>query len=563
MLLALPIAAFLLLWTSFSALEVGAAGAELGRARPSFLAAAVTWGGFLALTTEALSLGHWITRPWVTTVWAVGVGAAGLLAWRVGELRQLRQGARHWLMSRTKGLYLWAYLVAGLLVGSLLFVAWISPPNNTDSLLYHMSRVAHWQQNASLAHYPAAYSTQLWAQIWAELTILQFKILLGSDHASNLVQWFSMLGCLVGVGSIARLLGGHRAGAWLAAAFVFSLPLGILESTSTQNDYVAAFWLIVFAYFVLLSKRRPLTAVEWVSMSAALGLGVLTKATVYLFAFPLAAWLLVPQFVNGKRLHSALAGVGLAVSILVLNLGYFARDVITFGGPFGSADWTLSKIASDWPGQIIIGPMQQILLNGATPSERFTQALVDVEKSIAGALGVAKSPFTLIWAWNNEDYAGSPLHVLLITVTILAVIWLYRRSSARRKDSLILQYAFVSSAAFLLFSWLSFFAAQNVRYQVPAFVLFAPLVGVTGELVLSRRWTWTVIGGLAMLSVPWILFNQSRPIVSWRPRTRVNSIFLEFAHTATLRQLARAFGTLHRGSRHNPRLGLSADRPGD
>lgn len=222
-----------------------------------------------------------------------------------------------------------------------------------------------------------------------------------------------------------------------------------------------------------------------------------------------------------------LSAFGLGLVILFLNLGYFARDVKTFGGPFGSADWTQSRIATTWPGQIVIGPMRQVLLNAATPSERLTQAVVEAEKSGEAALGVAKSPFTLTWAWNNEDYAGSPLHVLLVAATIMAVIWLYRRSQARRPNSLVLRYAGVSSGAFLLFSCLSFFAAQNVRYLVPAFALFAPLVGVVGESALSRRWAWSVIGGLAFLSVPWILFNQSRPIVSWRPRTRVNSIFLE------------------------------------
>ncbi len=491
------------------------------------MASAALWGVFLALTTELLSLFNSVTQPWLSAAWTVGLLASAILAWRSGWICFRLDGlARH--QYRLPGLpRLLGLVIAGVFAGALLVVAWVSPPNTTDSLLYHMSRVAHWQQAGSLAHYPASYNTQLWAQIWAETAILNFKLLLGSDLASNLVQWFSMLGCLVGVASIANLLGGRRAGAWLAAAFIFSLPLGILESTSTQNDYVAAFWLIVFAYFVVLSKTRPLAVVEWVSMSAALGLGVLTKATVYLYAFPLAAWLVIPQFVNGKRLSSALSGVGLGLSMLALNLGYFARDVITFGGPFGSADWTQSKIASDWPGQFLIGPMRQILLNGATPSERLTQALVEFERAIEGALGVAKPPFTLTWAWNNEDYAGSPLHVLLIAASILAMICLYRRSQARRANSFILQYAVVSSTAFLLFSWLSFFAAQNVRYQLPAFALFAPIVGVAGESFLSRRWIWVVIGGLAVMSVPWILFNQSRPIASWRPRTRVNSIFLE------------------------------------
>jgi hypothetical protein len=341
------------------------------------------------------------------------------------------------------------------------------------------------------------------------------------------VQWFSMLGCLIGVGAIANLLGSRKKGAWLAVVFLFSLPLGILESTSTQNDYVAAFWLVAFAYFVVLSKQRSLTGLEWMSMAVALGLGMLTKATIYIYAFPLAAWLLLPDLVQGNRLKAVLSAVGISLSILILNLGYWLRNMIAFGGPFGSSGWAQSRLATSWPGQILVGPMRQALLNAATPSVWLTQTIVNIEKSIEQVLGIPKSPFSLTWAWNNEDYAGNPLHVLLVAASILIVVWLWRRSQTRLPSGLVVQFALVSGFSFLLFSWLSYFAAQNVRYQVPAFALFAPLVGVAGEAVLPRRWTLALIGALALLSTPWVFFNQSRPILGWRPRTRVNSIFTE------------------------------------
>ena len=527
MLLALPVAAFFLLWYALAALGVGSKHAEIDRAVPSFLAAAAIWAAFLALTAEALSLVHGITQLGVALTWTAAVLATSFMAWRAAAYRRVGTAFQNWLSTQSSKGYLWPYAVAGGLVGALLVVAWVAPPNNNDSLLYHMSRVAHWEQNASLAHYPTAYNNQLWIQTWAEMTILHFKVLLGSDHASNLVQWFSMVGCLLGVGGTAKLLGARRAGAWLAAAFMFSLPLGILESTSTQTDYVAAFWLITFAYFVVLSRRRALTGLEWVGLTAALSVGVLTKATIYLYAFPLAAWFFLSQFLDGHRVQALVSGVGVGLSIVVLNLGYFVRDIITFGGPMGSAGWTQSRLANNWPGQFLIGPLRQILLNGATPSERVTQALVEAERFVERVLGVAKSPFKLTWAWNNEDFAGNPIHVLLIGVSLLAIIWLHRRARAQQASRVILAYAAVSISAFLLFSWLSSFSDNNVRFQVPAFALFAPLVGVAGDRSLSRRWAWSASAAAGRVFGAMDPLNQSRPLVSWRPRTRVNSIFLE------------------------------------
>ena len=73
---------------------------------------------------------------------------------------------------------------------------------------------------------------------------LNFQLLGRADIFSQLVQWSSMVRSMSCVFAIARLLGAPEAGVVLAVLFAATLPMGILQSFSTQNDYVVSFWLL-------------------------------------------------------------------------------------------------------------------------------------------------------------------------------------------------------------------------------------------------------------------------------------------------------------------------------
>lgn len=527
MLLTLPLLAFVLVWVGLASRAVGSHGIEVGSLRPSLLAAASLCGGYLALGTEALSLVHGITPFGVALLWSLAIAGAAFFGWRSHAQPWLAAWWKNRPWSKFDAVDAIGLGIAAILIGALLLLALLSPPNNTDSLLYHMSRVVHWQQNASLAHYPTAYNNQLWTQIWAEIAILHTTLLVGSDWAANLIQWAAMVGSIVAASMIAGLLGAGRMGRWLAAAFTLSLPIGILESTSTQNDYVAGFWLIAFTYFVVLATRRSLSRLEWLSMCTALGLGVLTKATIYLFAFPVAIWFLFIHLRRQGLRKATLSALGMASIIGVLNLGYWIRDIVTFGGPFGSAEWAGSKVPLNGLASYAVGPIRQILLNFATPSERATALIVSGQKTLEAWLGIADSTFRLTWAWNNEDFAGNPLHVFLVAASLIGILWLWRKYPNPGSDKLAETYALLSFLSFLTFSTLAKFSEHGIRYQIPIFIMFAPVVGFVAERFLPRRSLPVGALGLAVISLPWIFFNQSRPLITWRPRTRVNSVLIE------------------------------------
>ena len=74
-----------------------------------------------------------------------------------------------------------------------LATALISPPNNWDSMTYHMSRVEYWIQNKGIHFFTTNNPRQNVLAPFSEFFILHFQILSGSDIFANLVQWISLI----------------------------------------------------------------------------------------------------------------------------------------------------------------------------------------------------------------------------------------------------------------------------------------------------------------------------------------------------------------------------------
>ena len=72
-----------------------------------------------------------------------------------------------------------------LLVGGTFCVALLSPVQTYDSLSYHLSRVAHWAQNRSVAVYVTGIERQNMMGPFAEYAVLHLYILQGGDRLAG------------------------------------------------------------------------------------------------------------------------------------------------------------------------------------------------------------------------------------------------------------------------------------------------------------------------------------------------------------------------------------------
>ena len=200
-------------------------------------------------------------------------------------------------------------------------------------MTYHMSRVVHWIQDRSVANYPTHILRQLHQNPWSEFAILHFQVLSGSDRFANLIQWFSMIGTIVGVSLLAKQLGASSRGQILAAVISVTIPMGILQGSSTQNDYVVSFWLVCFIYYAILLKEnsKPLYLL---ATGAGLGLSILTKATAYIYAFPFMAWISL-SLIKSRHARGLLQIILIITTAFVINLGHYARNYDLYGSPLG------------------------------------------------------------------------------------------------------------------------------------------------------------------------------------------------------------------------------------
>lgn len=476
----------------------------------AFVLAAILISAGMALVTELLSVLGALTHPWVTLVWATCL--LGVVVYGLKQGRMRRGGSLVLESLRALRGLDWVFVSClGLLMTGLMLVTVRGAVSNFDSLNYHMSRVAHWTQNKSIGFYPTGILTQLVNPIWAEEAILHLRLLVENDQLSGLVQWGSMAGVLLCVSIISGELKAGRVGTRLALAFMASLPMGLMQASTPQNDYVLGFWLACVGTLVLISSRRALSHLERLCLGMALGLGLLTKGTAYPLVVPFILWLgwLIWERAGVRALVAQ--GSWIALCAVLLNAGYWLRNMAAFGGPLGPSRWVEQMTAGGYGlGSLAASLLTNVAMSFATPVQYVNDVLTQTIRTGLVPIDPRVSDFVLIWGWNHEDTAGQPLHWLLIFLAAAALLRLRRRLLNRA----VWAYLSATAASFVLLSAVVHFDIYGIRYQLPVMAMAAPMVGLAGEKVLSKCSVNVVACLLLVAAAPYVLFGRNRPLIA-------------------------------------------------
>jgi len=325
----LPLAAFLFLFLIFCTKNCW---------RSSFLKAAIVWASSLTIITEFLSFFKSLTFIWLLIVWSLIIIGLPFLYY---QLLQQRNQSRSKIQASK-----WNKVLNNLPLRVLFFgiafivvtvglIAVIAPPNTMDSMSYHMPRVMHWIQNHSVEHYPTSFTPQLFLAPWGEFAILHLQVLSGGDQYANMIQWFSMIGSILGSSLIAKQLGAKLYGQTFSAVLCATIPMGILQASSTKNDYVLAFWLTCMVYHILLTIKAEANKGNIWEIGLSFGLASLTKPTAYLYAFPFLIWLFFSKIKSLRwQLWKPISQI--AILALSINIFHFSRNLELFHSPFGT-----------------------------------------------------------------------------------------------------------------------------------------------------------------------------------------------------------------------------------
>jgi hypothetical protein len=450
--------------------------------RDSLLAASVLAGGWLVLGTELLGLSRAVRFGPVLLWWAVPALAMTIL------LARDRSGWREWLPGRprlARGEWL---LLAGVLfpLGWSLCQALLAPPNNIDSLSYHLPRQVYWMQQASVENYATSSLRQIAMPPLTEFAGLHLMVLTGSDRFHNLVQWTALVLTLGAVSLLTRRFGGTALAQLLSALWVATIPMAFLQASNTKNDVVVALWTCLLGVWVLrLATDDELPLRQAFLIGLAFGLLVLTKGTGLVFGLPIAGLMLV-LLLRRHRRRALPALLVMTFCVVALNAGALLRNHAAFGTPFPNdpaihgGQTLVNELVSGRA--LVSNAVRNVAPHLASPSAALNGALTRVVLDLHERLGLdVNDPRTTFLEGRfrgysftpaNEDYAAAPVHALMLLL-LLPGLALARSHDTRAPARMLL---LLAAAAFLLFCLALKWQVWHVRLVVALLALPAPVV---------------------------------------------------------------------------------------
>lgn len=482
-----------------------------GRDRPGSVTDAIlVWALVSYLTTEILSAIYSLAFVAFLLVWVAALGAVAVALRRAGANLRSLWPTEHSL-PRT---------IVVLFALVTLFIAATTVPNNWDSQAYHLPRIEHWLQDRSRAFYPSWNARQNEFGPVAEYLLLQSRALSGLDLYYPMIQWISMVGSAAAVFRITGQLGGTRTQCWIASVFLVTLPIGILESTSTQTDYVETTLLLIFITLGLEAiDRHPAPLVCLIGAAAAGLMSGLTKPIGFMLGAGFAVWFAIALSLG----VSAKIWVQRAAVIVIVSLVLVGPFVTRLARGANASDYQFSTSFG-------IRPMVDTLIRHVVSN--LALGVAEIDRPLLAAAEVATQRLGL-QAWRtdtsdpeyptytppegllvlHEDLGPNPLHTILLALALAIALW---RLPARPAHQSIYLLAWLGGLA--IFCSLIRFSMWEVRYHLPGFAAAAPLFGLAWPPAWeATRKTTALVLALTIAALPALIFNESRTLIPlWR-----------------------------------------------
>ncbi len=502
--------------------------------------------GLLVLITEVLSLFYALNYLCILLCWiAVFISNILYLYQQKNKLSIFYNQLKHDLNETFQKLnavnqYERWLLFSVLIILVLVFVQGIIyPPNNWDSMNYHLARIPSWISHQSVAHYPTNFTPQIYQPPFAEFVAMHFNILNRADYFSSAVQFLFLMFSIVVFVAIVENFSLNPTYKILAIFLALTIPEAILQATSTQNDVVVSFFVVTAFYFAIKSVEKT-SLKNAFFFGLAVGLGILTKGTAYIYMpailliFGITMIFRIVTTKNYKYfLYSLLAGC----MFLLVNIGFYTRNyqlTKSFLGvdnkEYGSysnekmnTKLMLSSMVKNVGVHIGLYHLKPLsILAANTIIQMHKMAGIDIDDPANNAFS---DKYATLYNPDHEDAAPNFIHLILITASLVIIII---KSFKRPTNFYAKLLAFTIIFQGLFFCFYLKYQPFHTRLHTSMFLLSVPLICYAISLIglnLKKAFYWSTpfIFAYAFIIV---LGNLNTPYNSKIKQSRYQKYFI-------------------------------------
>ncbi len=418
------------------------------------------------------------------------------------------------------------WMIIILLLSGLLFQGLIYPPNNWDSMTYHMARIVHWVQNNNVNYYPTSIIRQLYQPPFAEFFISQICILSKTDIWANFVQLFFLVSILYIMAGIARELGLPAYQQLLTLLLVITIPEVILQSSGTQNDVVLSYFIASSVYYCFTCYKKGFPG-QFLFLGLSIGLAILTKATAFIFLAPVVlvfALAVLLRELKRRQWGWVYKFLILILTVLMINCGFFYRNCMLSGNILGTtqSDNRLYANEEHTPSALISNITRNAALHYGVPvfselaenTVRMAHRWMRIDPENPGTTFAYYKDFKVNPYGTHEDYGANILQVSLILVIFIACLLFPRKA---KKE--ILSYFLLIILMFLLFCFYLKWQPWHCRLHTPLFILITPVMAYFLLTFIPKKIFFVIFLLISFYALLVITFNYSRPLYRMTPYT--------------------------------------------
>ena len=388
-------------------------------------------------------------------------------------------------------------------------------PGTPDAMSYHLTRVMVWAQNHNINFFSTPDQRMLFMPPFSGFLNLHIYLVFENKFFFNFVQWISMFSSIILVSLIAKELKGSLKVQLLASFFLATLPMGILQSTSTQTDYVISFWFLSFLYFLIKYKNNS-NLKNIFFLSTSLGIGILSKQTMFFFSFPLIIlfyFIIKKESIKIIFFHFIIS----ALILITINLGHFKRTYDLYGNFTGFHETNIKATNETFkPKHLTSNIIRNLSLNLTLPNKNYNQILRDGLKNIHKFLNISitdqQNTFGkdfYIYFNTYESHAPNTLHFVIIVLIFITLFFL-RVSSKEIKI-----YILGLILGFVIFSFILKWQPTGNRLLLPFFSASSALFGFFLLNFKNKKIQIMSIVLIFLWSLPYLFINHTRPLLAY------------------------------------------------